>query len=213
MVSAVMVIPLGYLFFPVAHFLANSTDLLIMLSTEINRLIISLPLAYSVGKYNLLLAAMSSGFSIYLFTFKHLHQFYFRFAVVVLSTFAIFFFLQTPVMNKQRSAVIYPLKDIAVAEVPLSGNKIFYYVADRKNKQMPKADYRLADYLASKMDNGSNIILGLSGNVGIATYDFLKNKYSVKMKPVSLLIGDQKRIEALLGLRKRLPQITNKIEI
>ena len=213
MVSAVIVFPLGFICFPAAHFLANTTDLLIMLSTEINRFIISLPFAYFSGNSILPIAIFSSLFMLYLFTFKHLRQFYFRLGVIIIIAFSVWCISLSPALSKHYTANIYPLKDLAVAEIPLDSGRIFYYAADRKNRQAPHADYKFANYLKSKSDNGSKIILGLTGNAGLATFDMLKADYHNQIKPISLNFDDQKKIEALLGLHRRLPQIIEKIKI
>ena len=213
MISAIIVFPLSYICFPIANYLANSTDLLIMLSTEINKFIVSLPFSYASGKLMFPLSIASSVVILYLLTFKHLRQFYFRFGVVILCSLGVCVILQSPFLRHRETVSIYPLKNLSVAEIPMTNGKIFYYLADRRNKQFAVGDYNLKNYLASQLDDERNIVLGLTGNVGIATYDLLKAKYKKQIKPIALSIEEQRKIDSLLGLKQRLPQITKEIKI
>ena len=97
---------------------------------------------------------------------------------------------------------IYPMQGVVVAEIPLSNNRNFIYIADRRNKQYPKAEYSLQKYL---INSDKDLIIAVTGNIGMATLDKIK-----RLKPINameLTFNQQKALVKKLNINSNFHQI------
>lgn len=82
--------------------------------------------------------------------------------------------------NEKRICYI-PREECVLLTIELPSKNICF-ILDKKPKQRPQIDPYVAKYLESKMNN---LLVGYTGNVGIAISDFLKDRFKFRMFTVS----------------------------
>ena len=100
----------------------------------------------------------------------------------------------------KREIKIYPRENYVAAFVPISENKTFILLSDRKPAQYPSRDYSMERLL---LENPDSLVIGYTGNVGINITDKLKYRRSIQHFPVSLDL--QIKIEKVLNIETHLP--------
>ncbi len=205
MIFAIITVVLSFIYFPMAIWYANSANILVNLSMEINRIAVEIPYSYLSDNNVLIISMLISIVMLYALTANSRPKFVFRLSAI--GIVALIIFLNNNPHTESNTLKIYPLQNVTVAEIPMSPNKSFVYIADRKNKQYPAPDYSLFKYLAN---SNRELTIAVTGNVGMATNDKLKK--IKKIKAIELSFNEQYAIEKVLKLKTRLPQIISKEE-
>ena len=162
-----------------AKYYASASDLMLILSNDINKFALSFPFSYTKGGMTLLISFLISGGMIYVFTAKNMRLFGFR--TIAISLAAIAFLVILP-RDKEKTFELYPRQNIVFAKIKLKENESLIYLSDRKPKQYPILDFSVLNYLKKLQDN---IIVAVDGNCGIALTDALK-----KIKKIKIIESD-----------------------
>lgn len=205
MIFAIITVILAFIYFPLALWYANSANILVNLSMEINRIAVEIPYSYLSNNNVLIVSILISLAMLYLFSANNRSKLVFRLSTI--SILATIMMISNKPYSESTNLKIYPLQNVVVAEIPISPNKSFIYIADRKNKQYPSLDYSLFKYLSTL---NKELTIAVTGNVGMATNDKLKK--IKKVRAIELSFNEQYAIENALNLKTRLPQIISQEE-
>lgn len=201
MVFSIVAIALSYASISIGIWYAGSANLIIDAVLYINQIAVEIPYSYISQENVLIISIIVSIVLLYVFASDSRPKLAFR----TLSSGIILVLLMIILNSKQENIIrtnIYPLQSVVVAEIPLSQSKNFIYIADRRNKQYPKADYSLLKYL-SNCDK--ELVIGITGNIGMATLDKLKNSKSVKA--FELNFNKQRALEKMLNINTKFQRI------
>ena len=202
MIYSIIALVLSCVYFPLGLWFAGSSNLLLTGAIEINKFAVSLPYSSLTSGNLTLIAVFASLITLYVLSSNNRKKLIFR-----LSSCAIGIFLVVNcvnISNKKQPCTVYPLKNLVVAEISLSSSELFFYVADRKNKQYPFYDHSLYNHLISCYNDNKKIYIGVTGNVGIATCDKLKD--TIKYTPIEMNFAMQDSVEQYLKLNKHITQ-------
>ncbi len=189
--------------FPFALFYAESVNLIIQIALYINKVAAGLPFAYIKDNNIVIISIIISLSILYLLLANRRRKLLFRGSVVAVSLFCVGIIFNS---NREDFAVkLLPRKHISVAEVPLSANATFIYLADRDNHRAAFPDKKLVEYLSAKE---SKLTVGITGFAGFATAKAVNKSKAIRI--VELSHSAQDSIEKLLKLRMKLVKVVNK---
>ena len=200
MIFALMAVGLSYISIRLGLAYAASTDFLIDISVWFNKYLLKIPLSSLEGSITILFSVLISLGLLYILLSNSRKQFLFRLVVSVCVCYmALALYNGT---TDIRGIKVYPRENYVAAIIPISDNKTFVLLSDRKPGQYPARDFSMEKYL---LENPDSLLIGYTGNVGINITDKLKYRRKIKHFPVSLDV--QKKIEKVLNLDTNLPQI------
>src|SRR3989339_41414 len=177
---------------------ASSTDFLIALSVWLNKFLLKIPLSSLEGNITILFSVLISIGLIYALLSNSRKQLLFRLGISICVCY-----MSLALYNgttDKREIKIYPRENYVAAFVPISENKTFILLSDRKPAQYPSRDYSMERLL---LENPDSLVIGYTGNVGINITDKLKYRRSIQHFPVSLDL--QIKIEKVLNIETHLP--------
>lgn len=201
MVFSIVAIALSYASISIGIWYAGSANLIIDVVLYINRIAVEIPYSYLNQENVLIVSIIISIIMFYVFAADSRPKFAFRLLSSVVIGLLLLKVFNTESKNTNQTN-IYPLQGVVVAEIPLSQSKNFIYIADRRNKQYPKADYSLLKYLSN---SDKELIIGITGNIGMATLDKLRKTKSVKA--FELNFDKQRSLEKMLNLNTKFQRI------
>ncbi len=194
MVFAIISLILSVIYFPIGSFYATSVDALLYLALKINEganwIQIHIPF---IDNYEIVISLLISSVIIYLFISNSSQKYIFRSVVSVVAIILIFVIVKN--YENPSNVKIYPLKQVVIAEIPLSEDETYFYIADRKIINKPYPLNKVIEYLSIKKQN---ITVGITGPLGLATVQELQKNKKVNIQ----ILGkrDQKSIEKLFKL-------------
>src|SRR3989339_444584 len=198
MIFALMAVGLSYISTWLGLAYASSTDFLIDLSVWLNKFLLKIPLSSLEGNITILFSVLISIGLIYALLSNSRKQLLFRLGISVCVCY-----MSLALYNgttDKREIKIYPRENYVAAFVPISENKTFILLSDRKPAQYPSRDYSMERLL---LENPDSLVIGYTGNVGINITDKLKYRRSIQHFPVSLDL--QIKIEKVLNIETHLP--------
>ncbi|OGU17452.1 MAG: hypothetical protein A2X61_08950 [Ignavibacteria bacterium GWB2_35_12] len=198
MIFALMAVGLSYISTWLGLAYASSTDFLIALSVWLNKFLLKIPLSSLEGNITILFSVLISIGLIYALLSNSRKQLLFRLGISVCVCY-----MSLALYNgttDKREIKIYPRENYVAAFVPISENKTFILLSDRKPAQYPSRDYSMERLL---LENPDSLVIGYTGNVGINITDKLKYRRSIQHFPVSLDL--QIKIEKVLNIETHLP--------
>lgn len=201
MVFSIIAIALSYASISFGICYAGSANLIIDIVLYINKIAIEIPYSYLNQENVLIVSIIISIIMLYVFAADSRPKLAFRLFSSVVIGLLMLKIVNYESINTNRTN-IYPLQSVVVAEIPLSQSKNFIYIADRRNKQYPKADYSLLKYLSN---SDKEFIIGITGNIGMATLDKLRKSKSVKA--FELNFDKQRALEKMLNLNTKFQRI------
>lgn len=200
MIFSVISLIISVLYFPFGLFYAGSVNILLKLCIIINQAAMHIS-DFALSKENLFwIAILISAGIFYILSSGSRQKFFFRTGAAAAILFPVIYIIN--LQNDLGAVNIYPLEKICAAEIRLSQNKTFIYIADRRNHNYYFPDNHLLRYLSQSNDE---LALGITGNIGLATANKLKQKKPCKI--VELSHQEQKQIEKILNLKQPLSQI------
>lgn len=177
---------------------ANSADLLIYISNSINSLLVSVPFSAVKSNNMFFLSLVISALLLFIILSKNKRVLSFRSGV---SLTALILFMV--ILKKENEKEVFPLDNNVVCIMKLNDNVKLVYVSDRKYTNKAIKDYYLEKYLTEMNDSLYLAVTGIS-SLGLA--DEIKKKSKIK-RIVEIDIENQRKLNRLLGLNERLPQL------
>ena len=201
MLFAIVALALSFVSIPLGVAYAGSANLIIDAVLYINKMAVAIPYSYLGQDGVLIISIIISLIMIYVFASDSRPKLAFRMLSSAIITALLMIILNSEQLHNQTPK-IYPMQGVVVAEIPLSNNRNFIFIADRRNKQYPKAEYSLQKYL---INSDKDLIIAINGNIGMATLDKVK-----KIKPINameLTFNQQKALEKMLNINSKFQQI------
>ena len=182
----------------IALIYSASADFLIKLCNNINDLALQIPYSHFELENFVWISISISVLMIYILLSKTKNQFAFRF---IFSIISIILFLTILPENKKETRII-PRENIVFAEIPLTNNKTFILLSDRRPKLYPLLDFGILKYLQK---NNTPLIVAINGNNGIKLTDALKK--TRKFKKIEISLEHQRKLSKILKTKELIPQI------
>lgn len=182
-----------------AGFYASASDLMLILSNEINKLALKIPFSYSKGTATLAVSLIVSVIVLYICTSNNRRLLSFRCTVALIAIFA---FLTLFPEAKDKTSEIIPRQNIVFAKLKLKNNQTLVYLSDRKAKLYPALDYGILNYIKKIHDD---LIVAVDGNCGIALTDALKKLRKIKIIESDFIL--QSYIQQFFRLKEKIPQL------
>ena len=201
MLFAIVALALSFVSIPLGVAYAGSANLIIDAVLYINKMAVAIPYSYLGQDGVLIISIIISLIMIYVFASDSRPKLAFRMLSSAIITALLMIILNSEQLHNQTPK-IYPMQGVVVAEIPLSNNRNFIYIADRRNKQYPKAEYSLQKYL---INSDKDLIIAVTGNIGMATLDKIK-----RLKPINameLTFNQQKALVKKLNINSNFHQI------
>jgi len=202
MVFAIVSLVLSFIWLPLGTHYAFSADFMLELAGQINKFAVSFEFSYIASELAVFFAILFSAGIFYVLSADKTKLLVFRFFVMCIISI-----LLIPMFPKKQEPIlsIVPFQNSVVVSKPLDDSTQFYLIADRKPKNYPMADFNLYNHL---LNSEKNLIIGVTGNTGLALLDKLKKER--KFKAFEIDISGQHLLEKKLGILKPLPQIIKK---
>jgi len=198
MIFTIISLIMSYIYTPIAELYSATADLSYGLCMDINYFAVNLPNSYISGEMSFTLSVIISLVILYFFINNNRKLLLFR---LTTSTFIIILAMFVFIPEDKEEIEIYPRENLVATFVP-THDKLFVMITDRKPSQYPSVDYSLLRYIESK---DKELILGITGNAGIALTDVLKK--SRRFQIIEIPIEQQKEIAKVLNIKKEFPQI------
>ena len=198
MIFTTLSVIFSYIYFPLGEIYSASADLSYDLCIWVNSFALKLPLAYIEGRESFMIAMIIAVILIYYFSFFKKEFLVFR-TIAALLLFLLSLYIFHP--EDRGDHDIYPGENLVAIEIP-QNDHIFVLLADRKPGLYPAVDHSLLHYL---MDKDSALVIGITGNCGIALTDELKRKRKIRI--LEIPVDVQKKIGNELNLKHEVPQI------
>ena len=198
LIFSVIALAFSFIIGGIAEMYALSADFLFNLSEKINEFVIQLPYSYIHNETAVYISIIISLIMIYFIFAKDRKQLAFRCSACIVIVLLIINILP----SEKKQMEIFPRDQYVAAIIPLSNNKQFVYISDRKPSQYPFRDIGMEKYLLGLKDT---LIFGYTGNAGIALTDEL-NK-TAHFESYELSLDAQLYLNRLLRPNDYLPQL------
>lgn len=185
--------------FSIASFYAASTTGLTDLSIYLNDLASSFTFSHFRGEETFLLSIAISGSIIYILSSRNRRVALFRSSVSITMMMILFFFVKQPVENRIR---IVPKEKVVTIVFPEYLDKHIVLVADRENNHYPISEYDIEKFIMQLPDT---VVVGVSGNCGMAMLDKIRKKRFLKIYEMD--VPFQKKLQEILKLNVEIPKI------
>ncbi len=200
MIFTIISVFLSYLYFPIAELYSASADLAFSTCMAINSYAVDLPLSYTQGNISFVLSVIITIIMIYFFINNNKDRLAFR----LISVTIIFFLSLYVFMPEDNDNIeIFPRENSVATFIP-NEDTIFIIIADRKPGLYPSVDYSLLKFI-EELDK--ELIIGVTGNCGIALTDELKKRRRFRI--IEMPIDLQRKFADMIKINEHFPQIIN----